>query len=154
MKGDLIMPQSSRIITRSRAKQTPTEYTKVDANLKIIKILIEELPSPRDGPGPSRSITSNAATNGGDGDDDSGSEDDGEWEDDDNDFLDLGSGMTKADLMAYGNDTGPTAWNRADDESQQYLLGWFREAGQRPGFEGVFGQLTDAERDKLRSLLG
>ena len=44
VKGDLIIPPSDgRIMTRSRAKLHPDRYTAVPANLKILKVLIDEL---------------------------------------------------------------------------------------------------------------
>ncbi|KAI9832232.1 MAG: hypothetical protein M1826_002236 [Phylliscum demangeonii] len=45
VKGDLIIPVSNRIMTRSRAKQTPDQFTTVSVPVKIIKVLIEELTS-------------------------------------------------------------------------------------------------------------
>lgn len=41
--GDLVIPTSSRIMTRSRAKQTPDQYTMIPVPLKIIKLLVQEL---------------------------------------------------------------------------------------------------------------
>jgi len=41
--GDLVIPTSTRIMTRSRAKQTPDQYTMIPAPLRIIKLLIQEL---------------------------------------------------------------------------------------------------------------
>jgi hypothetical protein len=41
--GDLVIPTSTRIMTRSRAKQTPDQYTMIPVPLKIIKLLIQEL---------------------------------------------------------------------------------------------------------------
>jgi hypothetical protein len=41
--GDLIIPTSSRIMTRSRAKNTPDQYTMIPVPLKIVKVLIQEL---------------------------------------------------------------------------------------------------------------
>lgn len=41
--GDLIVPTSDRIMTRSRAKQTPDQFTMIPVPLKIIKLLIQEL---------------------------------------------------------------------------------------------------------------
>ncbi|GAM85354.1 hypothetical protein ANO11243_033610 [Dothideomycetidae sp. 11243] len=155
VKGDLIVSQTSRIITRSRAKQNPMQYTTVNANLKIVKTLVDELLAPLN--------PSDLASKGGGGagftadDDDEDNEDgeDDEWEDDPHDFLDLGAGMTKADLMAYGEGEGGFGnLRRNDDETQNYLLNWFREVGQRPGFEERFHQLTEGEREKLRNLLG
>lgn len=41
--GDLIVPTSARIMTRSRTKQTPDQFTMIPVPLKIIKLLIQEL---------------------------------------------------------------------------------------------------------------
>ena len=43
VKGDLVVTQSNRIMTRSRARAQPDQYTSVSAQLKIIKVLVEEL---------------------------------------------------------------------------------------------------------------
>jgi hypothetical protein len=41
--GDLVITTSTRIMTRSRAKQTPDTYTMIPVPLKIIKLLVQEL---------------------------------------------------------------------------------------------------------------
>ncbi|KAF2157287.1 ARM repeat-containing protein [Myriangium duriaei CBS 260.36] len=152
VKGDLVVPQTSRIMTRSRAKQTPEQYTSVPADLKIIKVLIEELlhaSGPTDAAQAAASFANNGAEDEEDGDDDD------EWEDDPQGFLDLGAGITKADLMSYGmGGAGGDTLRRRDDETQEYLLGWFREVGERPGFADTYNQLSEAEKEKLRNLLG
>ncbi|EMC91662.1 hypothetical protein BAUCODRAFT_152059 [Baudoinia panamericana UAMH 10762] len=145
VKGDLIVSKtdSNRIMTRSRARQQPEQYTMISAQLKIVKVLIEELLSAS---GSSRALdTADAAEFEEDGDDE------GEWEDDPNDFVDLGSGMTKAQLMALGdNDEGPSRGR--DDETQALLLHFFKEQASRPEFGQVFQALTEEEMEKLRSL--
>lgn len=167
VQGDLIVPQnqSSRIITRSRARLMPTQYTSVDANLKIMKLLIEELQVEKAQLDPASAAAAAGATAAlGDEDDLDDGEDDGEWEDDPRDFLDLGSGMTKADLMALGtrDDDEDDAMRRYggrltgndDDATQEVLTGWFRQTVAQPGFEGVFEKLREGEKDKLRRVLG
>ncbi|KAF4549204.1 Importin-beta N-terminal domain-containing protein 1 [Elsinoe fawcettii] len=147
VKGDLIITQSSRIMTRSRAKQNPTQYTSVPADLKILKILVEEL-LPPGGPEPQSAVS--AATRGSgqqDGDDD----DDDEWEDDPHDFLNLGSSMTREQLMAFGEDR-PEQRGR-DDETQRYLVEWFRGLAGRPGAEQIWGQLSENEKERLQGWL-
>ncbi|KAG8628521.1 hypothetical protein KVT40_004394 [Elsinoe batatas] len=141
VKGDLIVTQSSRIMTRSRAKQNPTQFTSVPADLKILKILVEEL-LPATGPEPQSAIS--AATGGSGGLDD---DDDEEWEDDPHDFLDLGSGMTKEQLMAFGE--GRPEQRGRDDETQRYLVEWFRGLARRPGAEEIWGRLTESEKERL-----
>lgn len=143
VKGDMIVPKSDRIMTRSRARQTPDQYTMVSAQLKIVKVLVEELLSASG----NRPLDAAAAA---DLDDDE--EDDGEWEDDPNEFLDLGAGMTKSQLMALGGDDSNVFNRGRDDETQAYLLSFFRQEAQKPGFADVFNSLTQEEQDKLRSM--
>jgi hypothetical protein len=81
---------------------------------------------------------------------DDGGSDDGEWEDDP-DALDLGSGSVKAELMAFAEEK-PYAQRQRDDETQAYLIQFFREAAGKPGFQEVFGALTGEEQEKLRAL--
>lgn len=144
VKGDLIMPKSDRIMTRSRAKQTPDQYTIISAQLKIVKVLVEELSS--------ASGTSNTADLTANADSDDGDDDDGEWEDEPNDFLDLASGMTKSQLMAYGNDDSNAFSRGRDDETQAYLLDFFRQQAQKPEFNQMFNALTPEEQEKLQSM--
>lgn len=144
VKGDLIVTKSDRIMTRSRARQQPDQYTSISAQLKIIKVLVEELLSA------SGNRPLDAATAAAELDEDG--EEDGDWEDDANDFLDLGSGMTKSQLMAYGADDSAAFSRGRDDETQANLLGFFREQAQKPEFGQVFGSLTQEEQDKLRSM--
>lgn len=143
-----MVTQSSRIITRSRAKQNPTQYTLIPADQKILKILVEEL-LPASGPEPKSAIS--AAAGGSPEDDD---EDDEEWEDDPHDFLDLGSGMTKEQLMAFGEGRGTEARGRGDDETQRYLVEWFRGLAQRPGADQVWSRLSDGEKERISGWLG
>lgn len=154
VKGDLIVQPSTsnRIMTRSRARQTPDQYTIIPAPLKIIKILVEELLTSNSG-----NVTAHTGADGATNDDnnDEGGDDDEDWEDDPNDFLDLGAGMTKAQLMAYGEEDGPGTggFERGrDDETQSYLLQFFREQGRDERFAGTFAELTEEEREKLRRM--
>lgn len=144
VKGDLIVPTSNRIMTRSRARQQPDQYTMIPAQLKIVKILVEEL---LQASGKIRDLDAAAAADLDDDDDD-----DGDWEDDPNDFLDLGAGMTKSQLMAYGADDGPEASRGRDDETQSFLLSFFHQQGQNPDFANVFNALTPQEQEKLRGM--
>lgn len=144
VKGDLVVPQSDRILTRSRARQNPDQYTTVSAQLKIVKLLVTELLSASG----NRPIDAAAAAELDDDD-----EDDGDWEDETNDFLDLSSGMTKSQLMALGAEDNAADFARGrDDETQEYLLRFFRETSQKPGFGDVFNALSQDEQEKLRSM--
>lgn len=143
VKGDLIVPKSDRIVTRSRAKETPDQFTAVSAQLKILKVLVEELLSASG----NRPMDAAAAAELDDDD-----EDDGDWEDDPDEFLDLASGMTKSQLMSLGADDSNVFTRGRDDETQAYLLNFFRQAAQKPGFADVFNSLTLEEQEKLRSM--
>ncbi|KAM3424672.1 hypothetical protein BST61_g6659 [Cercospora zeina] len=143
VKGDMIVPKSDRIMTRSRARQQPDQFTIIPAQLKIIKVLVEELLSAS---GPNRALDAAAAV---DLDDD---DDDADWEDDSNDFLDLGSGMTKSQLMAYAAEDGPLLNRGRDDETQTFLENFFRQQAQNPAFANVFSSLTPEEQEKLRGM--
>ncbi|KAL9096939.1 MAG: hypothetical protein Q9165_000903 [Trypethelium subeluteriae] len=144
VKGDLIIPQSDRIVTRSRARQNPDQFTIVPAPLKIVKVLVDELLSASGAPrGAGVDLTAGFGLD----DDDS---DDGDWEDDP-DTLDLGAGATKQQLMAYADEPQTPARQR-DDETQAYLIQFFREVAETPGFGDVFNALSTEEQEKLRSM--
>lgn len=165
-------------MTRSQARQNPDQYTIVPAPIKIIKVLVEELLSAS---GNARNIDGKAASemqssagmngrgsaNNGVAENDGGSDED-DWEDEDGGVLDLGLGATKqgpltttprvsrfldadtlTDLMAFAEE-GPQ--RQRDDETQAYLVQFFRSAATKPGFNEVFNALSEDEREKLRSL--
>lgn len=165
VKGDLIVPKSDKIMTRSRTKNSecddfrwerggwrynlpinktdPDQYTIVSAQLKIIKVLIEELISAS---GLQNAATAAAAAEFADEEDDDG------WEDLPT-TLDLGLGSTKADLMAFADGAGSFMRQR-DDETQAYLTEFFVRASREniAGFSELYTQLTDSEREKLNEL--
>ncbi|KAF2767152.1 ARM repeat-containing protein [Teratosphaeria nubilosa] len=143
VKGDLIVPTSNRIMTRSRAKQQPDQHTSISAQLKIIKVLVEELLSASG----NRPIDAAAAA-----DLDEDGEDDGDWEDDDNEFLDLGLGMTKSQLMAFDAEDSVSMTRGRDDETQAFLLNFFRAQAQKPEIGQIFNLLSEEEQSKLRNL--
>ena len=169
VKGDLIVPASDRIVTRSRAKQStlrfpspsdpppitdfftlpykdPDQYTVVPAPLKILKVLIEELLSAQ-----GKLATASASAAAAIAADFDAVEDDGDegWEDDP-DTLDLGLGATKSDLMKLIDGTG----RQRDDETQAYLTEFFLRAARdnTAGFKDWYEQLTDEEKSKLNEL--
>ena len=89
-KGDLVIENTSRIKTRSQAKQNPDQFTSISVTLKLTKVLVGELsPSPTKtefvglANGRKHSVVSG------------GGEDDDEWEDDEPNILDLGSPTTR-----------------------------------------------------------
>lgn len=109
------------------------------APLKILKVLIVELQSAAGAP-----LDASAAAELAD----EGS-DDGEWEDEPNPFLDLGSGFSKEQLMAFANEE-PGGGRQRDDETQGFLVDFFKRAATTQGFAEEFGQLTGDEQQRLR----
>lgn len=160
VKGDLIIPTSNRIMTRSQAKLStfslrpspppsqqspdPDQFTVIPAPLKIIKVLIEELLSA------SGHHTSTAPA---DFADEENENDD--WEDLPN-TLDLGLGATKADLMAYANEGNANFTRQKDDETQAYLVDFFLKVAREDvaGFNAVYGLLSEEEKGKLNECAG
>lgn len=162
VRGDLIIPASDRIMTRSRAKQSmpqtswylnqsmlntspdPDQYTIIPAPLKILKVLIEELLS-ASGLTSAANVAAAAAAEFADEDND----DDG-WEDDP-DTIDLSLGSTKADLMGY---LDSSSMRHRDDETQQYLSEFFVAAARDnvAGFGEWYNNLTVEEKAKLSEM--
>ncbi|KAJ9138132.1 Importin subunit beta-5 [Pleurostoma richardsiae] len=145
VKGDLIVPAGDRIMTRSRAKLNPDQYTIIPASLKILKVLIEELLSASGVQGASNAAAA-AAAEFADLEEDDGDEG---WEDDD--AIDLSLGTTKASLLSMIEGTGS---RQRDDETQQYLTEFFIRAAREniADFGNWYGMLTDDEKGKLNEL--
>ncbi|KAI8936326.1 hypothetical protein NX059_006742 [Plenodomus lindquistii] len=139
VKGDLIATNDGRIMTRSRAKNNPDQYTIVPAPLKILKVLVVELQSASGVP-----LDASAAGELAD----EGSED-GDWEDEPNPFVDLGSGYTREQLMAFAAEE-PGGGRQRDDETQSFLVEFFKRAATTQGFQEEFNGLTEEERQRLR----
>lgn len=160
VKGELIVEDSGRIKTRSQARLNPDRYTTIAADLKILKLLVEELGSAvasRFGGLAEAQAAALAAEQDGDGEvSPTKSDESGEWEDEPGGSLDLGSGVVKEELMRFGMEEAgsPTGSRARDEETAEYLQGWFREVGQTEGFAGVFALLSAEEQEKLRMLVG
>jgi ribosomal protein L12E/L44/L45/RPP1/RPP2 len=162
VRGDMIIPTSDRILTRSRAKQSnaqhdlystqyalnvstdPDQYTIIPAPLKILKVLIEELLSASGFTGAASAAAAAAAEFADEDNDDDG------WEDDP-DAIDLNLGSTKADLMGY---LEASNMRHRDDETQQYLSEFFVNAARDnvAGFGEWYNNLTEEEKGKLSEL--
>ncbi|KAI1394004.1 ARM repeat-containing protein [Hypoxylon trugodes] len=141
--GDLITPASEVIMTRSRARQTPDQWSIIPAPLKILKVLIEELLS-ASGANSAANLAAAAASEFVDEIDDDG------WEDE-ADTLDLSLGSVKAGMMSYMESS---SMRHRDDETQAYLIEFFLAAARDnvSGFGEWYNQLTDAEKQKLQQL--
>ncbi|KAI4142384.1 MAG: hypothetical protein L6R39_004958 [Caloplaca ligustica] len=134
VQGDLMVDNSSRIKTRSQSKRAPDRYSIIPVPLKLTKVLISELANPLSPSTPG--LMQNKLS--GDTDDE-----DGEWEDEPN-IVDL-------ELMAYADES---RWNihQLDDDTQSYLVDFFKQASTEPDFQNVYQGLTDEEREKLHNM--
>ncbi|KAL8722132.1 MAG: hypothetical protein Q9225_001325 [Loekoesia sp. 1 TL-2023] len=141
VQGDLMVDNSTRIKTRSQAKRTPDRYSIIPVPLKLTKVLISELSNPLS---PSTPGLMQNQLNG-DSDDE-----DGEWEDEPA-IVDLGNPTTTAELMAYADES---KWNmhQLDDDTQSYLVDFFKQASTEPDFQNLYQGLTDEEREKLHQM--
>ncbi|KAI4172089.1 MAG: hypothetical protein LQ343_003836 [Gyalolechia ehrenbergii] len=141
VQGDLMVDNSTRIKTRSQAKRTPDRYSIIPVPLKLTKVLISELLNPLS---PSTPGLMQNQLNG-DSDDE-----DGEWEDEPG-IVDLGNPTTTAELMAYADES---KWNmhQLDDDTQSYLVEFFKHASTEPDFQNLYQNLTDEEREKLHQM--
>ncbi|EEQ35152.1 KapG [Microsporum canis CBS 113480] len=152
VKGELIIQDTGRIKTRSQSRKNPDRYTIIPAPLKIIKVLIEELSSASG----ARDIRGAAGLSGNQLEDLESDDENDDWEDlpTKNDFLDLGLGITKQELMSYGaeGDAGALATRQRDDETQAFLTQFFTETASTPRFQEIFSALTPAEQGRLQSL--
>jgi len=146
VKGDLIIQDTGRIKTRSQARKNPDRYTTVTAPLKIVKVLVEELAAASG----NKEIDAAAAA----ALEEEGSDDDDEWEDMPSNVLDLGLGVTKQELMSFGQGgtEGVFGMRKRDDETQGFLAEFFRQASTKADFQELFAALTPDEQEKLRSL--
>lgn len=144
VKGDLIIqPGNGRIMTRSRAKANPDQYSSIPATLKILKVLIEELLSASGIQGAANAASA-AAAEFADADEDDGDEG---WEDE----PDTVNASQAAQIMSLVDG----ASNRMrDDETQQYLSEFFVRAAREnvADFQNLYAQLTEDEQKKLNEL--
>lgn len=114
----------------------------IPAPLKILKVLIAELSG-----NSSRDLDAAAAA---ELDEEDG---DGDWEDEPSMFQNLTGGLTKQQIMQYADEDeaglGPRA-PQADNETQGFLVEFFKEAAGTQGFEEEWNGLTEEERGRLR----
>lgn len=157
VRGELIVPASDRIMTRSKARQNPDRWTAIPAPLKMLKVLVEELGSPggdeRISSLGARGVIADGAEED-DEDDDFGDDDeegDADWEDEPN-LFDLGLGSTKAELMAFAEEAPASQRRQPDDDTQAYLAEFFRRAAGEASFAEMFRALSAEEQAKLRRL--
>ena len=153
VKGDLLVPATDRIKTRSQARADPDKWTVIPANLKILKLLVDELSSASTNRYSDTAAAAAAL-------DSEGSDDGDEWEDvgatGNGATLDLGLGLTRQQLMCYdqGGENSPTHSRMRDDETADYLATWFRLESQKPGFLEMYNALSEDEKAKLQRIGG
>lgn len=156
VKGDIIVEQTTRIKTRSRAKLNPDRYSIIAADLKILKLLADELHNAATSRFNDLGAAQAAADAFDDLEDDDGDDGD-DWEDvGDAGGFDLSSPQVKAELMALGGEgagPSPTGSRARDEETAEYLFNWFRAEAQKPEFETYFNMLNAEEQEKLRALV-
>lgn len=150
VKGDLIIHDTGRIKTRSQSRNNPDQFTIIPATLKIVKILVEELSSASG----ARDFRGVPGGNGAGLDDLESDDENDDWEDVPSNVLDLGLGITKQELMGFAAEDadGSLATRQRDDETQAFLIDFFRDAASKPGFQEVFASLTPAEQERMQSL--
>ncbi|KAL8912550.1 MAG: hypothetical protein Q9171_002491 [Xanthocarpia ochracea] len=141
VQGDLMVDTSSRIKTRSQSKRTPDRYSVIPVPLKLTKVLISELANPISPSTPG--LQQNHSTDHSDDEDD-------EWEDEQG-IVDLGNPTTTAELMAYADESRYNV-RQLDDETQTYLIDFFKQASTEPDFRDLYQGLTDEEREKLHQM--
>jgi hypothetical protein len=140
----LALPKLCILYDTDQDDADPDQYTIIPAQLKIIKVLIEELLSASGAQNASAAAVAAEFA-------DEEADDDG-WEDVPS-VLDLGLGATKADLMAFGEGTGGFGRQR-DDETQAYLTEFFVNISREnvAGFNELYPALTDGEKERLNEL--
>lgn len=163
VKGDLVVVDDGRIKTRSRARQNPDTYTQIPATIKILKILIDELKNAAYSSFTDfTSARAAAEALEDDEDGDSLASNDGdandEWEDlatTGDGSLDLGSAKVRDELMGLVGDGSGSAFGERirDDQTTEYLIGWFKEQGSKEGFGELFAQLKPDEQKVLHDLV-
>ncbi len=151
VKGELIIENTGRIKTRSQSKKNPDRYTTIGADLKILKLLVDELNNAAQSKF-STLAAAQAAALGEDAESPT-SQDSGEWEDEP-EAVDLGSVAVREELMKFGVENSPTGSRARDEETAEYLSTWFRQEAGTAGFQTAFEQLNAEEQEKLRSLVG
>ncbi|KAG0350437.1 hypothetical protein BGZ54_003828 [Gamsiella multidivaricata] len=154
VNGDLIISKSSRIVTRSRAKSTPDQYTVTTVPVKIIRLLSTDL------------------TNKIEEDEDQAAESDYEDDDGDDDWADDEDGRSKekfsylSDMLdSHGLDMEGEEEEEIDPDvladpvyqlnMKNYLVDFFRQCVQQnsPAFAQSVTELSDVEKRTLSSLL-
>ena len=101
--GDLVVENTSRIKTRSMSKEDPDKYQKVSMQLKLLKVLVSEIPSEISPPNsPDKAFSGGEAIQKRDSDDD---DEDGSWESDEDEIQDLASLASRQRKCTFASST-------------------------------------------------
>ncbi|KAF9571457.1 hypothetical protein EC968_000488 [Mortierella alpina] len=154
VNGDLIVSKSSRIVTRSRAKNTPDQYTITTVPVKIIRLLATDLTTKIE------EDEDQAAES--DYDDEDGEDD---WEDEEDDRNKDQFSFLSDILDSHGLDMDGEEEEEDDPDvladpvyqlnMKDYLVDFFRQCVQQnsPAFAQSVTELSDIEKRTLSSLL-
>ncbi|KAG0261216.1 hypothetical protein BG011_001257 [Mortierella polycephala] len=156
VNGDLIVPQSSRIVTRSLARNTPDQFTITTVPVKIIRLLATDLTSKVEEEEDEQAVLSD--------DDDEDGEDD--WEDDEDQKTKDKFSFLSDILDSHGLDgEGEEDEEEVDPDvltdpiyqmnMKNYLVDFFRQCAQQnsaPFAQGAT-EMGDVEKRTLSSLL-
>ncbi|CAB4420248.1 unnamed protein product [Rhizophagus irregularis] len=161
VKGDLIVTNSSRIMTRSRSRKNPDQFTYVSANVKIIKLLISDLQNSSDSDVKRSELDYDEYD-----DEDSVETDDGcdEWEDveEPSPFAPAEDYVVLSEYLDKGKDL-----DDVDDDPdikedpvyltnlRDYLTDFFRHCAMQNenNFVQLCSELNEDEQQKLQSLV-
>lgn len=145
VKGDIII-DSTKIMTRSRAKANPDRFTAVNVPMKIVKIFVDEFGTYS----AAASAAAGAGIHDGAGSDAESDDEDEDWEDED--VLGGLTGTARAELMKFADETPGSAARQTDVETQHFLENFFRSNASDGQFQELLGQLNPGEQEKLRAL--
>ncbi|EAL18781.1 hypothetical protein CNBI0420 [Cryptococcus deneoformans B-3501A] len=156
VKGDLIISEANRntIMTRSRTRHTPNQYTQIPFPLKALKLILKDVQS--------EPTSAKKATTGLDIEDDDGDE---EWDDDD--LLGGGSNVGEFDYLSSWLDNNGAESDAQDDDEDlksdplaqidlgQHLTDVLRHAyaSNSNGMHEMVEGLSDEEKGILRGVL-
>ncbi|KAK3819975.1 MAG: armadillo-type protein [Benniella sp.] len=154
VQGDLIVPTSSRIVTRSRSRTTPDQFTVTTVPVKIIRLLATDLTNKIE---EEEDQAAEPDYDDEDGDDDWEDEDDGRPREQ---FSYLSDIMDSHGLDMEGDDEEEVDPDILADPIYQlnmktYLVDFFRQCVQQnsPAFAQSASELSDIEKKTLSSLL-
>ncbi|KAG0243915.1 armadillo-type protein [Mortierella sp. GBAus27b] len=154
VQGDLIVPQSSRIVTRSRARSAPDQFTITTVPVKIVRLLATDLTN--------KIEEEEDQVVDVDYDDDDGDDD---WEDDEDSRSKEQFSYLSDVLDSRGFDMDGEEEEEADPDiladpiyqlnMKTYLVDFFRQCVQQnsPAFTQGASELSDVEKKTLSSLL-